>query len=59
MNVTLLNTELATVDSLKLLGINIDNNLSWQTHIDIVQKRLVSLIGLMYRIRMFLDEKKT
>ena len=57
MNVTLLNTELATVDSLKLLGINIDNNLSWQTHIDIVQKRLVSLIGLMYRIRMFLDEK--
>ena len=54
MNVTLLNTELATDDSLKLLGINIDNNLSWQTHIDIVQKRLVSL---MCRIRMFLDEK--
>ena len=41
MNVTLLNTELATLDSLKLLGINIENNLSWQTHIDIVQKRLV------------------
>ena len=57
MNVTLLNTELATDDSLKLLVINIDNSLSWQTRIDTEQKRLVSLIGLMCRISMFLDEK--
>ena len=52
----MLNNEIQTVDSMKLLGVYVDHNLRWQNHINSIQKRLVSLIGLLYRIRPFLDK---
>ena len=56
LNIMMLNNEIQTVDSIKLLGVYVDHNLRWQNHINSIQKRLVSLIGLLYRIRPFLDK---
>ena len=55
-NIMMLNNEIQTVDSMKLLGVYVDHNLSWQNHINSIQKRLVSLIGLLYIIGPFLDK---
>ena len=46
---------LRNVDSCKILGINVDNNLSWRKHIDCVTSRLASTVGLLYRISSYID----
>ena len=39
--------------SIKHLGISIDENLTWQTHIDKLSKKIASGIGAIKRIRPF------
>ena len=43
------------VDSHKLLGINIDNNLTWQSHITTLSKRISQKIFQLSKIKNFLD----
>ena len=51
LNVTLDKSVLCQVTDMKLLGVTIDQNMTWKCHIDKVTTRVSSLIGLLYRIR--------
>ena len=51
------NTVLKQTDSLKFLGVLIDETLSWKTHIKILESKLAFTIGLLYRTRTFLNLK--
>ena len=46
------------VDSIRYLGITIDNKLSFKNHIDVVNQKLIKFIGLFYRLRKFLVKVK-
>ena len=47
------NVAIEHVSSVKSLGIFIDENLRWQTHIDKLSKKVASGIGATKRIRPF------
>ena len=44
-------------DQVKYLGIMIDSTLSWRNHIDNVSTKISKTIGLLYKIRYFVDMK--
>ena len=44
-------------DQVKYLGIVIDSTLSWSNHIDNVATKISKTIGLLYKIRYFIDIK--
>ena len=44
-------------DNLKYLGVMIDSTLSWNNHIDNVSTKISKTIGLLYKIRYFVDIK--
>ena len=46
------------VDSIRYLGITIDNKLSFKNHIDVVNQKLIKFIGLFYRLRKFLSKSQ-
>ena len=48
------NVPIEKVTSVKSLGIFIDENLRWQTHIDKLSKKIASGIGAIKRIRDFI-----
>lgn len=41
----------------KILGVHIDNNLTWSTHIENISKKITSNIWLLSRIKDYLTEK--
>ena len=45
------NEELSVVANDKILGVLIDNNLTWTNHIDVLTKKIVSNLWLLSRIR--------
>ena len=47
------NFPIEQVSSTKSLGVSIDENLSWNTHIETVCKKISSALGLIKRIRDF------
>ena len=47
------NVHIENVTSVKSLGIFIDENLPWQTHIEKLSKKITSRIGAIKRIRDF------
>ena len=44
-------------DHVKYLGIMIDSGLTWQAHIDHVSKKISRTIGLLYKIRYFVNKE--
>ncbi len=48
------NTVLENVKSEKLLGVKIDNHLSWKAHIDDLASNFSKLIALFHRIKIYL-----
>ena len=48
------NTVLENVKSEKLLGVKIDNHLSWKAHVDDLASNLSKLIALFRRIKIYL-----
>ena len=52
------NVIIKEVSSIKLLGLYIDNNLQWKTHLQYLQKILTSRIGLIRRLRRFLSDEQ-
>ncbi len=46
--------EINRVDSVKSLGVHIDNHLAWTTHIDKISKKIASAIGALKRIRPYI-----
>ena len=49
------NTLIGRKDSLKFLGVLIDENLLWKSHIKLLESKLACAIGLLYKSRPFLD----
>ena len=49
------NIQIERKDSLKFLGVLIDETLSWKNHIKILESKLARAIGLLYKSRPFLD----
>jgi len=46
-------TVISKVDRCKYLGVVIDNQLKWQSHIDIVYSKLLKCIGIFYKLRCY------
>ena len=55
LQLTYNNEELSVVASDKILGVLIDNNLTWTNHIDAVAKKIVSNVWLLSRIKEYLS----
>ena len=49
------NTKIKQTSSLKFLGVLIDETLSWKVHINTLESKLASTIGLLYKTRTFLN----
>ena len=49
--------QIERVEFIKFLGVLVDQNLSWDKHIKFTEARISRIIGLMYKIRPFLDSK--
>jgi len=50
-------TVLTKVDRCKYLRVMIDCDLKWQTHIDLVNSRLLKFTSIFYKLRYFLNTK--
>ena len=46
--------EINRVESIKSLGVYIDNHLTWTKHIDEISKKIASAIGALKRIRPYM-----
>ena len=44
------------VKSIKFLGVLLDENLSWKDHIKYIENKVAKNIGLLYRVKQFLDK---
>ena len=49
------NEELSVVANDKILGVLIDNNLTWTNHIDVLTKKIVSNLWLLSRMKEYLS----
>ena len=56
LNLALCNENLVYKDCIKVLGLLIDQNLSWKYHIDFICSKISRLIGLLWRICSNLDK---
>ena len=54
LKIELNNTEIPNVPSTKLLGVHIDQHLSWYEHVQHVQKKITSTLYLLKQIKEFL-----
>ena len=54
-NIYINNKEIQQVKSVKSLGVYINENLSWSKHIEYIYKKVGPLLGLLRRIRNFVD----
>lgn len=50
-----LSSEIKVAESVKLLGINLDNKLNWGVHINEVCKKLSRVLYLLYKIKPFIN----
>ena len=53
------NSEIARAESLKFLGVLLDENLSWKTHIKCIENKISQIICILFKFRPFLDKKKS
>ena len=51
------NHDIERVNTMKFLGVLLDDNLSWKEHIKYLENRIAKNIGLMYRAKPFLDKE--
>ena len=51
------NSEIARAESLKFLGVLLDENVSWKTHIKCIENKISQIIGILFKFRLFLDKK--
>ena len=54
---TMDNTILVKTSSLKYLGVIVDHKLNWIEHISYVRNKVSKGIGIMYKVRRFLNKK--
>jgi len=56
IQISLNNTTLEKVSSLKFLGVYIHENLSWKMHVDHICKKISKSLGMLYRLKHQLPE---
>jgi hypothetical protein len=54
-NIMINGLELQQTESIKYLGVNIDQNLSWKVHINTIAKKIAKNVGLLSKIRHYVD----
>ena len=57
LNIFIKNSRIEQTRTFKLLGVNIDNNLTWKQHTSSVVKKISSKIGLVKRLQTFLPNQ--
>ena len=51
------NHDIERINTMKFLGVLLDDNLSWKEHIKYLENKIAKNIGLMYRAKPFLDKE--
>ena len=51
------NSEIAWTESIKFLGVLLDQSLSWKTHIKYTENKISKNIGILFKARPFLNKK--
>ena len=51
------NHDIERVNTMKFLGVLLDDNLSWKEHIKYFENKIAKNIGLMYRAKLLLDKE--
>ena len=54
---TLNNTTLERDNSIKFLGVILDENINWNRHIELVENKISKNIGILYRASLYLDKE--
>ena len=55
LNVKIGKTDIKKSNSYMYLGININRNLDWSEHINTIKTKLQKTLGVLYKIRHFLN----
>ena len=56
INVQINGTQIERVESFNFLGIMLDENLTWKSHIEMVAKKISKVTGILYRLKnIFLE----
>ena len=50
------NHDIERVNTMKFLGVLLDDNLSWKENMKYLENKIAKSIGLMYRAKPFLDK---
>ena len=51
------NSTLERVNSIKLLGVIIDENINWNRHVELVENKISKNIGILYKASLYLDKE--
>ena len=51
------NTTLERVNSIKFLGVILDENINWNWHIKLVENKILKSNGILYRASLYLDKE--
>ena len=51
------NNEISRVDTFNLFGLQINENLKWNTHIDHISKKMSRIIGLLNQMKMIFPQE--
>ena len=51
------NTTLERVNSLKFLGVILDETINWNRHIELVENKISKNIGILYRVLLYLNKE--
>ena len=51
------NTTLERVNSLKFLGVILDETINWNRHIELVENKISKDIGILYRVLLYLNKE--
>ena len=49
--------KLERTDCFKYLGLILDSNITWTRHISYIKNKVSKGIGIMYKVRQYLDKK--
>ena len=55
-NLNINNREIARTESIKFLGVLLDKNLTWKTHIKYIENKISKNIGILFKARAFLNK---
>ena len=51
------NHEIKRAESIKLLGVMLDENLTWKPHIKYIENKIAKNIGLLFKAKQFLNKQ--